>query len=308
MTESNELSIKRLNVLTGSDSFFAFFTIGEGGVAEDALSAYSGSGIVMDAGACICLSGSCRIMIDQQSYTVNKGEMFTIFPYTLFRTLFKSDDFTGLTVAVDMEFLTLLNIKSQIKLYMGIKQNPLVLLSDDEVDMLVKLSRNIGYSYARSTAPLRMEITVSLLTAFCYEIASLYLKKGDIENVKRSRKEYIFQRFIVLITSNCHKNRNLGFYAEKLFLHPQYLSSVIKEMSGITASEWIARTTIVNAKKMLQDPKLSILEISYRLNFPNPSSFGKYFKHYTGQTPGQFRNSPFIPRINLQPVVKLAEE
>ena len=293
MAEENELSIKRLNVLTGTDSFFAFFTIGEGGVAEEILSSYSGPGLVMDAGACVCLSGSCVVSIDQKQYTVNKGDLFTVFPYTIFRTVSKSEGFSALTTAVDMDFLSMLNIRSQIKLYMGVKQNPVVMLSAEEVDMLAELSKNIAYSYSREEVPLRKEITISLLTAFCYEVASLYLKKGEIDNISRSRKEYLFQRFVALVNSYCHKQRKLAFYAGKLYIHPQYLSAVIKEMSGLTASEWIMRTTIVNVKKLLQDPRLSIQEVSYRFNFPSPTSFGKYFKHYTGKTPGEFRDSPF---------------
>ena len=132
-----------------------------------------------------------------------------------------------------------------------------------------------------------------LVSAFCYEIVSIYLKNWKIDDISKSRKEYIFQRFIALLASNCHKHRKLDFYASKLYIHPQHLSSVIKQMSGYTASQWVTKTTIVNAKKLLQDPRLSIQEISYRFNFPNPSSFGKYFKHYTGKTPGEFRNYPF---------------
>jgi AraC-like DNA-binding protein len=40
---------------------------------------------------------------------------------------------------------------------------------------------------------------------------------------------------------------------------------------------------------MLKNLDLSIKEISLRLNFPDQSSFGRFFKSITGQSPKAFR-------------------
>ncbi|MDR1524556.1 MAG: AraC family transcriptional regulator, partial [Tannerella sp.] len=42
-------------------------------------------------------------------------------------------------------------------------------------------------------------------------------------------------------------------------------------------------------KILLQSPKLTISEISYRLNFPNESYFCRYFKRHTGMSPKNYR-------------------
>ena len=34
---------------------------------------------------------------------------------------------------------------------------------------------------------------------------------------------------------------------------------------------------------------MSIQEVAYYMNFPNPSFFGKYFKHHTGMSPSEFK-------------------
>jgi quercetin dioxygenase-like cupin family protein len=46
----------------------------------------------MDAGACVCLSGSCVVSIDQKQYTVNKGDLFTVFPTQFSVQLVKAKD------------------------------------------------------------------------------------------------------------------------------------------------------------------------------------------------------------------------
>ena len=48
---------------------------------------------------------------------------------------------------------------------------------------------------------------------------------------------------------------------------------------------------IMDAKSQLMATDLTIQEISYSLNFPNVSFFGKYFKRYVGVSPQKFRNS-----------------
>ncbi|EJW96039.1 transcriptional regulator, AraC family [gut metagenome] len=65
---------------------------------------------------------------------------------------------------------------------------------------------------------------------------------------------------------------------------------MVKEVSGKTVGEWIDHWVILEAKALLHSSSLSIQEISDRLNFANQSFFGKYFKHYTGLSPKEYRS------------------
>lgn len=82
----------------------------------------------------------------------------------------------------------------------------------------------------------------------------------------------------------------MGFYADQLHITPKYLSSVIKEVSGRSAVEWIDRYVILEAKALLRYSGLSIQEIAYELNFSTQSFFGKYFKHHTGMSPSEYKS------------------
>ena len=81
----------------------------------------------------------------------------------------------------------------------------------------------------------------------------------------------------------------MKFYANKLCLTPNYLSGVVKEYTGKTATEWVNDFVILEAKIMLKDTGYSIQEISDRLHFPDQSTFGKYFKKLTGVSPKMYR-------------------
>ena len=93
------------------------------------------------------------------------------------------------------------------------------------------------------------------------------------------------------VADNYKKERSVSFYANKLCLTPKHLSGVVKEVSGKTAGEWIDRLVILEARAMLKTTEMSIQQIAEHLNFANQSFFGKYFKHYVGISPKEYRRS-----------------
>ena len=74
-------------------------------------------------------------------------------------------------------------------------------------------------------------------------------------------------------------------------LTPRYFATIIREKSGMSPGGWIARFVIAEAKTLLANPDNSVKEVSNRLNFPNQSFFGRYFRQNTGLTPRQYRKS-----------------
>ena len=53
----------------------------------------------------------------------------------------------------------------------------------------------------------------------------------------------------------------------------------------------IAYIVIIDAKAQLKGTDMTIQEIAYSLNFPNPSFFCKFFRRHVGMSPLEFRNS-----------------
>ena len=72
---------------------------------------------------------------------------------------------------------------------------------------------------------------------------------------------------------------------------PKYLSKLIKGLSGRSAHEWIDSFVILEAKNLLKYSDLTIKQIVYQLNFPNQTTFYRFFKTQTGMTPTEYRRS-----------------
>ncbi|MCC5023161.1 MAG: AraC family transcriptional regulator [Candidatus Synoicihabitans palmerolidicus] len=70
-----------------------------------------------------------------------------------------------------------------------------------------------------------------------------------------------------------------------------HFNNVLRRFSGRSASELIHERILLEAKQRLLHSTLTIAEIAYDLRFQDPSYFGRCFRKYTGETPGEYRES-----------------
>ena len=99
----------------------------------------------------------------------------------------------------------------------------------------------------------------------------------------------IFNRFIQLVNSHVRQEHKMGYYANRMCLTQRYLGSVVREVSGASAKEWIDRALVTEAKVVLKHSDKSVAQIAEDLHFPSPSFFSKYFRRLTGLTPAEYR-------------------
>ncbi|MCF3112014.1 helix-turn-helix transcriptional regulator [Niabella sp. CC-SYL272] len=83
--------------------------------------------------------------------------------------------------------------------------------------------------------------------------------------------------------------RNPQQFADRLFLHVNYLNRAVKSVTGQPTSTHIAARITAEAKALLQHTDWSVADIAYALGFEYPAYFNNYFKRLTGTTPNTFR-------------------
>ena len=99
------------------------------------------------------------------------------------------------------------------------------------------------------------------------------------------------QRHRQLVIENYTRERRAQFYADKLGISLQHLSTTVRQVTGRNVLDIIAHVVIVDVKAKLKSTNMTIQEIAYSLNFPSASFFGKYFKRHMGMSPLEYRNS-----------------
>jgi len=79
--------------------------------------------------------------------------------------------------------------------------------------------------------------------------------------------------------------------AEALNVSPNYLSDLLKVLTGQSTQQHIHDKLIEKAKEKLSITDLSVSEIAYELGFEHSQSFSKLFKAKTNLSPMKFRQS-----------------
>lgn len=80
------------------------------------------------------------------------------------------------------------------------------------------------------------------------------------------------------------------YFADKVFLSPNYFGDMIRKYTGKTVSEHIQNKLIDLAKEMLLSSSKPMSEIAYSLGFQYPQHMSRMFKRVVGCTPNEYRN------------------
>lgn len=82
--------------------------------------------------------------------------------------------------------------------------------------------------------------------------------------------------------------------ARELGYHAKYLSALFHRTEGVTLKSYIDAQRCAEAKRLLLESGLTVTEVAYYLNFPDPHSFARFFKTMTGITATQFREEQSV--------------
>ena len=201
-----------------------------------------------------------------------------------------SDDFQACYFSIKgtsaKEWNTFIDLDTVFSVSSYIAKHPYTSLSTDETQVVEKYLQLLQNRYADQAGATVIHF---LLSAFTLELNHIFTLREKSDKSKLSRQVDILWKFLTLLKEYHKQQRSVNFYADKLYISPKHLSSVIKQMSHKTAHEIIADFVILSAKRMLKTTTMSIQEISDELNFANQSFFGKFFKQNTGLSPSSYR-------------------
>lgn len=246
-------------------------------------------------GVTICLQGSCDVVLDEKRYHITKNDMFIVFPNSILQVIAnRSDDFHSETIVINQSMIynfRNINLTAATSLYLYIKENPCISLTNDQVNEILQYSRMI-YRYDHAVdIPFHKQIIEHSIISMSYMVASIYAKYAPIKQMPLTRQNTILHKFLSTLATDFTKSREVAYYADKLCITPKYLTIVVRNTSGMKATEWISRIVINNAKALLTGTQMTVQQISNKLNFPNPSFFGQYFLRHVGKTPKEFRRN-----------------
>lgn len=263
--------------------------------SESVVSLYSGPSKLEVLTVGLCLEGNGAFNINLREFELLPGRMVIALPNQIIEHRRFTPGFKGIFFAVSKNLLeTLPKVGNVLSLFFFLKDYPCFDLSGREQEIIQEYHAFIRKRLKNKEDMYRREVVMGLMQGFFFELCNIFKNHaptGGAAVKNKSRKEYIFERFYETLIESYQSERSVKFYADQLCLTPKHLSGVVKEVSGKTVGEWVDELVILEAKALLNSSSMNIQEIADRLNFANQSFFGKYFKHYTGMSPKDYRKS-----------------
>ncbi|MCI3920870.1 response regulator [Paenibacillus sp. TRM 82003] len=103
-------------------------------------------------------------------------------------------------------------------------------------------------------------------------------------------KSYIVKQVQEIVSVELGQDVSVKTIADRVYLHPVYLSKIYKAETGESLGDYIIRMRMERAHYLLKHTNKKIYEITSELGYQNPQYFSKMFKKFYGMTPNEFRD------------------
>lgn len=234
--------------------------------------------------------GKCKAEINLQQYDIDAPCVVNIASSEILQPLSISADFDGAFVVMSERFINDFKREVADPALMGLlKRSPVMNIPPQAVSDFEMFYRQLRTLISDTQSNYLYQSVLHTSLAFFFHTALNCCV--DTRKEEGSTAAHITSRFLKLARENFKKERFMDFYAKELGITGKHLGRTIKAQTGFTASEWLDRMVILEAKVLLKSSGMSIQQIAEELNFPSQSFFGKYFKNIVGVSPKEFRNA-----------------
>lgn len=176
-----------------------------------------------------------------------------------------------------------------------INENPVIHIDDEQEetlkDIFSKMIKEMDGDYIHKYDLLRNYVQL-----IAHEALKV-LPKGNIFKLNNASArltaqfiELLERQFPIGATEHVLELKTANDFACRLLVHVNHLNHAVKEVTGKTTSEHIAKRIIAEAVALLKHTEWNISQIAYCLGFEYPANFNIFFKRQMGSTPKSFRN------------------
>ena len=243
----------------------------------------------------LVLEGSIDLSIDYVLFQASTNTVVTIMPTHITKVMKYSPNFKGRLMAVSRAFLEqsmMPNHSSSMIQYMKIRKNPTILLQESEIKTLDESMLRLRQTILQTSHHLQRLLIQKTLMGFFIEMGNIFSERKEYNTPPSlTRKEELFESFLRILYMYCKEQHVVSFYAEQLYITPQYLSLILKELTGRSANKWIDEALMQEAKILLKAPQATVQQVADALHFSDQSTFGKFFKKHAGMSPMEYRKN-----------------
>jgi AraC-like DNA-binding protein len=179
--------------------------------------------------------------------------------------------------------------------YFDYSVNEALFLSEKEEVTIINLIKNIQSEYHSNIDKFSQDVIIAQLELLLTYAERFYHRQFITRKITNHK---IVNRLEDLLSAYFNSDDllkkglpSVQYVADSLNVSPNYLSSLLKVLTGQSTQQHIHEKLIGKAKEKLSTTDLTVSEIAYELGFEYPQSFSKLFRSKTHLSPLAFRDS-----------------
>jgi AraC family transcriptional activator of pobA len=233
----------------------------------------------------------------QGYYDFDEGSLLFTAPNQLVGSTEKYEDNAGYSLIIHPDFLQGYPLAKKIKNFgfFSYASNEALHLSEQEratVSSIFSILQNELNSriddFSHEVIIAQIELLLSYAKRF---YKRQFLTRQIVANDLLSQLEELLNAFFEEEKPASYGIPTVQYLAERLNYTPNYLSDMLRSLTGLNAQQHIHQKLIERSKELLSTTKLNINEVAYQLGFEHPQSFSRFFKIKTKVSPAHFRST-----------------
>jgi len=241
--------------------------------------------------------GEATYKIGMREYSMKPGSFYFMSPQQL-RYYKKIKPWKGYVFVFSEEFIRLFSGSSIYKEYPFFKldANVQLQLNKEQLADLIPLLEEMHAHYTGAETD-KLKYIYHYMSLVLLNARKWYAEQHAAvpETDKPATLSKLFddlleKHFFEIASQHADKLLTVSDFAAQLNVSANYLSDTVKKETGKTPTQIIKERTILEAKSLLRNTRLTVSEVAYFLLFDDPSYFAKYFKVATGVSPSDFKD------------------
>ncbi|MBE9584331.1 helix-turn-helix domain-containing protein [Mucilaginibacter sp. JRF] len=235
--------------------------------------------------------GSGTHVIDFETYDVKPGQVYFMIPGQVHSWFFEGE-IDGYIINFSQAFFTSFLLRpdylDSLPFFSGNTDDAVIQLNAKTQKAVIALFESVieeSTQHDRYSFDMIRTAMMRLFTLVARE------HKKHAEVVTPTYNHTLLANFRKLIEQHYNTLKLPKDYAALLYITPNHLNALCNDILGVSAGEVIRNRIILEAKRMLINPKLTVADIGGRLGFADNSYFTRFFKKQGGLTPDEFRKN-----------------
>ncbi|GGN12149.1 AraC family transcriptional regulator [Dyadobacter beijingensis] len=232
--------------------------------------------------------GRGTMMVDLEKRPITDNTLYCLFPGQIHR-MAAEQDLVGYKIAFSGDFLSAGNAAHQLPAalnYPGRGERIQVMRLNSEVQPEIEeVVRTIVWEYAND-----QQLKADMLHGLLRILIAYFSRRGTYDLRAPGNDEMVFSRFMNMLDRDFRSQKQVSAYAADMAVTSNYLSEVVKRVSGYSASHHIQQRILLEAKRKAITTRSSMKTIGLELGFDDSSTFSKFFKTKTGVNFSDFRS------------------